>query len=194
MPACCPDRKPEAPGAGASGFQGKRMSTLNRTPIAAAAAAAAAGLTLAACASSGSSQAPAPAAPPSTSQAPAPDGVAILHQAGVTDASSGGTDISGDAMANGTVQQGDCTGGCGEMFTVYSNASAAALAQNMAQLMKTPGSQAVIDGPGGRYVITVTGVRELSAPDPAHDMAYFITPAQVAQRVHGTVVVQGAQS
>ena len=168
--------------------------TTGRGPARAVLAAAAA-LSLAAC---GASQATQPKAPPATSQPPAasapavaPDGVAILHQAGVTNASNGGTDLWGDAMANGTVHQGSCTGGCGELLTVYSNADAAALAAHVAQF--TLGSQALVKSDDGLFVITVTGVIDTSA-DPAHNIVYYITPAQVAQRVHGTVAVPGAAS
>ena len=41
--------------------------------------------------------------------------------------------------------------------------------------------------------MTITGV-ETTLPNGTDGLAYFITPAQVAQRVHGTVAIQGAQS
>ena len=116
----------------------------------------------------------------------APDPVAILRAAGSAASGTGraGTDISGDTMADGNIYGPGCTGSCSEQLTVYTNADQSVLNTNMAQLMQSPGSQAVITG--DRFVLTVTGVAGSGV-----NLTYFTSPATIAQRVHGHLIIPG---
>ena len=159
----------------------------------------AAGLSLAACGSS--SSAPAASSHPASSSAPAaaqpvtavpasgaPDGVKILAKAGVTGATPDGTDVYGDAMADGTVHGPNCTAAdhCGEDLLVYSNASQAALNANLAALLTREaapgGSSVAVTGPG--YIISITGV----ADPNSNGTVFYLSPATVAARIGGTIV------
>lgn len=118
----------------------------------------------------------------------APDGVAILHKAGVTEARANGQDMSGDTLSDGSVYGRNCTGSCSEQFTIYTNADQGTLNTNMAQLLSSAaapgGSNVIITGP--RYVLEITGVLDLQSSTNA--TTFFLAPATVAQRIGGTIV------
>ncbi len=129
-------------------------------------------------------QVTAPARPAST----APDPAAIVRQAGAVLDQGDSYDISGDRMASGLIHSGTSTGYCGEQITVYTNDTNAALEQ--LPLMTQPGGQAVIGG--DRFVISVTGVDEIGGPSPG--TVFYVSPATIAHRVHGTVIIPASGS
>ena len=123
-----------------------------------------------------------------TSPAQPVNPVTVVRQAGATPSPGevyGSRDVEGNLYASGSIPGPDCTGACGELVTVYTVMPG----QTVQQLMAGPpalvpsDSQAVITTPDA--IVLVTPVDVLTG---AGGLTYFVPPAVIAARVHGTVV------
>lgn len=123
-----------------------------------------------------------------TSPAQPVNPVTVVRQAGATPSPGevyGSRDVEGNLYASGSIPGPNCTGACGEIVTVYSLNPGQTAQQFIAASPTWTSSDSgmVITTPVA--VISVTPVDVLTG---AGGLTYFVSPAAIAARVHGTVV------
>jgi len=114
--------------------------------------------------------------------------VAVVRETGATPSPGevyGSRDVYGGLYADGNIYGPDCTAAdnCSEQVTVYSLQPGQTAQEAMAQSGLVPSdNQAVITTPAA--IVCVTPADMLNGGG----LTYFVSPAVIAARVHGTVV------